>query len=61
MSTPTPEDITFIGKSLLLLLLLLRSDAGMAMSDLEVDVLDELASGLKFFLGSPQLVSEVSP
>ena len=43
------------------LLLLLRSNAGMVMSDLEVDVLDELDSTLKFLLGSPQLVPEVSP
>ena len=33
----------------------------MATSDLEVDVLDELGSGLAFLLGSPQLVLEVSP
>ena len=33
----------------------------MVLSDLEVLVLDELGSGLKFLLGSPQLVPEVSP
>ena len=43
------------------LFLLLRSNAGMVMSDLEVDVLDELGSSLKFLLGSPLLVPEVSP
>ena len=43
------------------LLLLLRSNASMVMSDLEVDVLDELDSSSKFLLGSPQLVPEVSP
>ena len=34
----------------------------MVMSNLEVDVLDELGSGLKFLLalGSPQLVPEVT-
>ena len=37
------------------------SDAGTVLSDLEVDVLDDLGSGLKFLLGSPQLVPEVSP
>ena len=42
-------------------LLLLRSNAGMVMSDMEVDVLDELGSSLQFLLGSPQLVPEVSP
>ena len=31
------------------------------MSDLEVDVLDELGRGWKFLIGSPQLVPEVSP
>ena len=31
----------------------------MVMSNLEVDVLDELGSGSKFILGSPQLVPEV--
>ena len=31
------------------------------MSDLDVDVLDEVGSSLKFLLGSPQLVPEVSP
>ena len=44
---------------LLLLLLLLRSNAGMLMSYLEVDVLDELGSGMKFLLGSRQFVPEV--
>ena len=38
------------------LLLLLRSNAGMVMSNMEMDTLDELGSGLKFLLGSPQLV-----
>ena len=33
----------------------------MAMSNLEVDALDELCSGSKFLLGSPQLVPEASP
>ena len=42
-------------------LLLLRSTAGIVMSTLEVDVLDELGSGLKFLFGSPQLVPEVTP
>ena len=43
-------------------LLLLPSNAGMVMSDLEADVLDELGSSLKFLLnGSPQFVPEVSP
>ena len=40
-------------------LLLLRSKAGMVMSDLEVDVLDELGSSSKCLLGPPQLVPEV--
>ena len=35
------------------LLLLLRSNVGMVMSNLEVGVLDELGSCLKFLLGSP--------
>ena len=42
-------------------LLLLRSNAGMVMSELEVEVLAELGISLKFLLGSPQLVPEVSP
>ena len=39
----------------------LRSNAGVVMSDLEVDALEEMGSGLEFLLGSPQLVPEVSP
>ena len=35
------------------ILLLLRSNAGMVMPILEVDVLDELGNGLRFLLGSP--------
>ena len=42
-------------------MILLHSNAGMVMSDLEGDVLDELDRGLKFLRGSPQLVPEVSP
>ena len=36
-------------------------NAGMVMSDLEVDVRDELGNSSKFLLGSPQLAPEVSP
>ena len=36
-------------------------NAGMVMSHLEVDVLGELGNSLKFLLGFPQLVLEVSP
>ena len=49
------------GKKNVIVVLLLRSNAGVVMSDLEVDVLDELGSSSKFLLGSPQLVAEVSP
>ena len=42
-------------------LLLLRSNVCMIVSDLKVAVLDELGSGLRFLLGSPHLVPEVSP
>ena len=42
--------------------LLLSSNAGMVMLNLEVDFLDEVGSSLrKFLFGSPQLVPEVSP
>ena len=41
--------------------LLLHSNASVVTSNLEVNELDELGSGFKFLLGSPQLVPEVSP
>ena len=45
-----------------LLLLLRRPNAGVAMSDLEVDVvLDELSSTLKFLLGSQQFSRKSAP
>ena len=43
-----------------LLLLLLRSNAGMVMSDLEVDVLDELGSSLKSSFLDPHSLSRKS-
>ena len=41
--------------------LLLRSKAGMVMLNLEVDVVGELDGGLKFLLGSLQLVQGSQP
>ena len=43
-----------MSRSIFVSLLLLRSSAGMVMSNLEVDVLGEIDGGLKFLLGSSQ-------
>ena len=41
-----------------LMVSILRSNAGMVRLTLEVDVMDQLDSGLKFLLGSPQRVPD---
>ena len=45
-----------ISREMLQLLLLRSANVGRVMSNLEVDVLNELGSCLKFLLGSPQFV-----